>query len=333
MTQRLHLPRWGAALLVAALLPLGAGCSAGTGAVAGVAAGSAATGPGTTQSATAASGTALSTAAQATTVSAAPAATVRATHLSRRTSANLNLRRSPSLKAARILVIPKGTTLTVTATSAGFSRVSYKGHTGWASSRYLVAPPKKVSHPAIPRSATSYGVLVNKRRALSPRSYAPRDLVSVQGQKMRTTPAAALKRMMTASSKAGLRLGTTSGYRSYAAQKSLYARYQRSYGKAYAARYAAVPGTSEHQTGLAMDLKAVNRSGRTVAPFGSTAQATWVARNAWKYGFIVRYPAGASSVTGYSYEPWHVRYVGTKVSTTMHSKHIATLEAYYGTRG
>lgn len=316
MTQRSHLPRWGAALLVAALLPLGAGCSAGAGSAAGSAAGSSA-----------------GSATQTTTVSAAPAAAVRTTHLARRTSANLNLRRSPSLSAARILVIPKGTALTVTATSAGFSRVSYKGHTGWASSRYLVAPPKKVSHPGIPASATSYGVLVNKRRALSPRSYAPRDLVSVQGQRMRKTPAAALKRMMTASSKAGLRLGTTSGYRSYTAQRSLYTRYQRSYGKAYAARYAAVPGTSEHQTGLAMDLKAINRSGRTVAPFGSTAQATWVARNAWKYGFIVRYPAGASSVTGYSYEPWHVRYVGTKISTAMHSRHIATLEAYYGTRG
>lgn len=260
-------------------------------------------------------------------VTAAEAAAAKTSTSTRITTANLNLRRSASVRSSRILVIPRGATVKISGSRSGFSRTTYRGHTGWASSSYLTT-----RHTA-PRSASSYGVLVNKRRALSPATYTPRGLVSVQGQRIRKVPAAALKRMMSASARAGLRLGTTSGYRSYASQKALYNRYVRSYGKSYAARYAALPGRSEHQTGLAMDLKAVNSRGRVVSPFGSTRQASWVAKNAWKYGFIVRYPSGAQSTTGYAYEPWHVRYVGTSISKQMHTKHIRTLEAYYSTKG
>ncbi len=94
-------------------------------------------------------------------------------------------------------------------------------------------------------------------------------------------------------------------------------------GKAEADRYSARPGYSEHQSGLAMDLNSVDDS------FAYTKEAKWIAENCSKYGFIIRYPKGKEPITGYIYEPWHVRYLGTELAEKVTTSGL-TLEEYFG---
>lgn len=179
------------------------------------------------------------------------------------------------------------------------------------------------------RKASSTLVVVNKRRPLSPRTYAPPKLRTAKGsnQRLRPEAAKALEKLMRAAAADGKPLTVRSGYRSYATQKSVYARWVRTYGKTRAERLSARAGHSEHQTGLAVDVLA---RGRTFGTFGSTPQAKWVARNAYRYGFIVRYQSGQEKVTGYSAEPWHLRYVGVALATDMHKLGSRSLEAHLG---
>lgn len=128
-----------------------------------------------------------------------------------------------------------------------------------------------------------------------------------------STASAALDTMFSAAGKEGINLFVVSGFRSYDLQKSLYDSYVEADGKAAADRYSARPGHSEHQSGLAFDLNSVEDD------FAYTAEGKWLAANCWKYGFIIRYPQNKESVTGYMYEPWHVRYVGKTVSEKMNS--------------
>ena len=132
------------------------------------------------------------------------------------------------------------------------------------------------------------------------------------------------------SAETGYSLFSASAYRSYDTQISTYDGWVADYGQAEADRFSARPGHSEHQTGLAMDLGA-SSCGCTDEPFGSTPEGIWVAANAWRFGYIVRYPDGYEAVTGYIWEPWHVRYVGLAIAQAMHDGGIATLEDYYGT--
>jgi len=118
-----------------------------------------------------------------------------------------------------------------------------------------------------------------------------------------------------------------SGYRSYATQTSVYNNYVSQYGQASADTFSARPGYSEHQSGLAIDFSPIDVS------FASTAQFTWLTHNAYRYGFVLRYPEGKTYITGYTYEPWHWRYVGVTTATDMHNRGIPTLEDYYGIEG
>src|SRR5690606_15597257 len=90
------------------------------------------------------------------------------------------------------------------------------------------------------------------------------------------------------------------------------------------------PGYSEHQTGLTADLVGRPAACSIQICFGDTPQGQWIAKNGWRFGFVVRYPEGKTDVTGYIYEPWHVRYVGTYLSTEMHDTGILTLEEFFG---
>ena len=182
------------------------------------------------------------------------------------------------------------------------------------------------------REASSVLVVVNKRRPLSPRTYAPPKLRTVKGsnQRLRPQAAAALEKLMRAAAADGVPLNVRSGHRSYATQKSVYARWVRTYGKARADRISARAGHSEHQTGLAIDVLA---RGHSFGTFGRTPQARWVACNAHRYGFIVRYRAGQEKVTGYSPEPWHLRYVGVQLATDMHVMGSTSLEKHLGIAG
>ena len=134
---------------------------------------------------------------------------------------------------------------------------------------------------------------------------------------------AALQEMFAAAKSEGLNLFVKSGFRSYSTQKSLYNSYVKRDGQAAADRYSARPGHSEHQTGLAFDINKANSS------FAGSPEANWLAANCYKYGFIIRYPEGKEAITGYIYEPWHVRYLGAQIATEVFNSGLC-LEEYLG---
>ena len=125
----------------------------------------------------------------------------------------------------------------------------------------------------------------------------------------------------------GLALSLRSGYRSYATQKASFERALRTYPEETARRYYAEPGASEHQTGLSLD--AWDGSNRGSA-FARTPQAAWLAAHATTHGFIVRYPQDKTTITGYAWESWHLRWVGTEVSAAFAPDPSLTLEEFLG---
>ncbi len=178
---------------------------------------------------------------------------------------------------------------------------------------------------------TSLWVVVNKPHALSPLGYTPNDLTSVgSGQLMRAKAATALKNLFADAGAAGYALVAQSGYRSYDTQVAVYNNEVKAFGQVKADSESARPGHSEHQTGWAVDI---GSAGCYEDCFGTTNASKWLLANAYKYGFILRYPSNKSSVTGYRNEPWHFRYVGTDLSKEMKSKGITTLEEFFGISG
>lgn len=181
---------------------------------------------------------------------------------------------------------------------------------------------------------TSTWVMVDKLHALTPMSYAPSDLRRVNlagGYEMRNEAAGAIERMSAASVSAGAGpLGLSSGYRSYATQTTVYNNYVAQRGRAEADLISARPGFSEHQTGFAADVIACGNGCTSIDDFAYTAQGKWVLANAYRYGFIVRYEPGMTSITGYESEPWHLRYVGVALATDYKTSGFHTLEQYLG---
>lgn len=139
---------------------------------------------------------------------------------------------------------------------------------------------------------------------------------------------AALTRMIAAARAKGVRIIVRSGYRSYTEQAQILARKIKEYGsESLARRYNAAPGRSEHQTGLAVDLWDGVTWGVGVR---NTKTGKWLWANAWRYGFILRYPNGKEKLTGYAFEPWHYRYIGTKDAKAFGPNSNLTLEQYLG---
>lgn len=161
-----------------------------------------------------------------------------------------------------------------------------------------------------------YLMLVNRDYRL-PAEYVPEDLVypnvkhSSSAYQLRADAAAALEELFAAArEEAGLTLYAHSGYRSYATQRDIYQRkINNTKDLAQARLLVSDPGASEHQLGLAMDVK--NKPSAALnAAFGKTEEGKWLADNAWRFGFIIRYKEEWTDVTTYAYEPWHIRYVG-----------------------
>lgn len=168
--------------------------------------------------------------------------------------------------------------------------------------------------------------LINRQWRVS-EHFVPHTVVAdVQGdvRSMRPDAAAALKEMFDACyAETGKRMVTISGYRSYATQSNIFNRKLRSTGSAAKAdEYVARPGASEHQLGLAMDVNQRMREDGLTSSFGRTETGKWLRENCWRFGFILRYQEGWEDVTGYSYEPWHVRYVGKEVSRQIYEQNI-----------
>ncbi len=130
-------------------------------------------------------------------------------------------------------------------------------------------------------------------------------------------------------SEAGLTLYGVSAYRSYARQYTIYATNLAANGIAHTNRYSAAPGRSEHQTGLAIDISCASEGFALEDTFADTPEGIWVAANAHRFGFILRYPKDKEHITGYHYEPWHLRYVGTELAAYLYETGL-TLDEYYG---
>lgn len=135
----------------------------------------------------------------------------------------------------------------------------------------------------------------------------------------------AFKSMVNAAKKQGLTIVANSTYRTFAYQKSTYNSIKSSNGKTYADNYAARPGFSEHQTGLAIDVSTLKS---TMDNFEETDEFKWLQDNAAEYGFILRYPKGKEYITGYNYESWHYRFVGEKIAKQIKEEGI-TFDEYY----
>ena len=182
---------------------------------------------------------------------------------------------------------------------------------------------------------SSLWVVVNKLRPLNPKNYAAPDLVQtpvkyVNSPVLRQEAADQIVAMFAAyTAETGKEMQAQSAYRSYDVQVNVYNGWVNSLGQEGADLTSARPGHSEHQTGLAMDISAVPNTCALDQCFADTDQGKWLAANAYKWGFILRYPDGMTSITGYEFEPWHYRYVGISLATEMHTTGIATLEQFF----
>ncbi|WP_425953592.1 M15 family metallopeptidase [Xylanimonas sp. McL0601] len=178
--------------------------------------------------------------------------------------------------------------------------------------------------------AASLLVVVNKQRPLDPVTYAPADLRPADGVLLRTEAADAFERLSAAAEAAGAPVEARSGFRSYADQVRTHRRWVRTLGSASAEAQSARPGFSEHQTGLAVDVLPRGGACQDFGCFGATPQAAWLAKNAGRFGFVVRYQAGQQAVTGYTDEPWHLRYVGVRAAADVAASGARSLEEHIG---
>ena len=182
--------------------------------------------------------------------------------------------------------------------------------------------------------SNDYLMLINKNSGIN-ENYIPPDLVipnvefrvaDYMCREMRLDAANALENMFNDAKEDGINLIAISGYRSYDYQKVVYDSSVATEGQEYTEHYVAIPGTSEHQTGLVMDLLSDEYLSLDEG-FENTMAFQWLMDNMANYGFILRYPRGKEDITGYDYEPWHLRYVGVDVAKEIMSKGI-TLEEY-----
>jgi len=166
-----------------------------------------------------------------------------------------------------------------------------------------------------------------------PKAYAPKDLVPVSragvagSGSVRKLVVKDLRAMAKAAKKAKSAFAVRSAYRSYATQRATFASWQRKLGYAGALKASARAGHSEHQLGTAIDLRAAGSTSSRFAGFEKTKAGKWVAKHAWKYGFVISYPAGMTAKTCYKFEPWHLRYVGKKTAKAVRKSGL-TLREY-----
>lgn len=182
----------------------------------------------------------------------------------------------------------------------------------------------------------SIHVLVNRQNPLEPPDYSPEDLVEPavrtsveQPLHLRAEAGEALEELFAAAYEESISLALTSAYRSFDLQVQVYSNRHLHQGTEATDEFAARPGYSEHQTGLAADVISIdNPECITGECFHQTVEGQWVANNAHEHGFVVRYPEGMEDITGYGYEPWHLRYVGDDTSEEVFAQEV-TLEEYW----
>lgn len=184
-----------------------------------------------------------------------------------------------------------------------------------------------------------YAMLVNKNNLLK-EDYIPENLVEVHeptGEKidksyinrLNKTAYKYFKIMQADALKEGYEIFIDSSYRTYQYQQKVFENILEKHGLEYAKKYVAPPGGSEHQTGLTFDVIA-RRDGIMIEKSSDDdSELLWMKENAYKYGYILRYPKGKEQITGFNYERWHYRFVGPEISLYMKENNIETLEEYH----
>lgn len=246
------------------------------------------------------------------------------------TTHNLNLRTAPSIEDEIILTIPKGDKVEIIENSDLWNKVKYNGKEGFVSSAYLTkeeeteenkSPIIKLDNPntgEVSKTVIEGILLVNKTYHL------PSDYNPGEDPIARTS----LDNMFKAcKDEIDISLAMVSGFRSYDYQEGLFKRYSNKHGEDQANRFSARAGQSEHQTGLAFDIGGPDDTYWLKESFETTKEGIWLAENAHKFGYILRYPKGKEEITGYIYEPWHFRYVGIEHATKIYEEGL-TLEQY-----
>ena len=204
----------------------------------------------------------------------------------------------------------------------------YKDKTGLSLKEAIIHVNIGLNHPFYTntKEAMEKGTLtlVNKYNYIS-KDYTPKDLISANGLKINKYAYDAFLEMKKAMNKENLNIRIISAYRDYNYQENLYNNYLKNEKQSIVYTYSARPGYSEHHTGLAID---VDNTIQSYNNFYLTKEFVWMQDNAYKYGFILRYPKGKEEITGYSYEPWHYRYIGKERASYI-KKHNSTYEEYY----
>lgn len=178
-------------------------------------------------------------------------------------------------------------------------------------------------------------ILVNKEHPVD-QDYKPDDLAEIKyyvpdrsetTRYMREEAAEAFHQMVDKAAQDGVELRMTTAYRSYDFQKLLFDNYVAQEGEEQANTFSAKPGQSEHQTGLAVDVSSPSVDYQLSNDYGKTKEGKWIADNAHRFGFILRFPEGKAEITGYQYEPWHLRYVGLIAAKEIYDEGLS-LEEY-----
>ena len=183
-----------------------------------------------------------------------------------------------------------------------------------------------------------YTILVNKEHVLS-RDYVPEGLLEIHepmGSKLDKTYVnrlnseayKAFKEMQQEALKQGYEIFVDSSYRTYEYQERVFNKIASEKGLDHAKKFVAIPGGSEHQTGLAIDIIFRRNNEMIEEQKEEDPEIKWLFSHAHKFGFILRYPKGKEEITGFNFEPWHFRYVGKKVAEEIFASDI-TLEEYY----
>ncbi len=177
--------------------------------------------------------------------------------------------------------------------------------------------------------------VIDKVRPANPIDYRPAGLLSppgvrnLEGGALRTDAASALASLAAAAQSAGAgEIALESGFRSYETQQETYGRHHSERGEG-ADQVSARPGYSEHQLGLSADVVACAGACGTLDELAGSPQGQWIAAHAWEHGWIVRYVEGATPVTGYLPEPWHLRYVGPELAKAYHDGGWTSLEEFF----
>ena len=217
-------------------------------------------------------------------------------------------------------------------------RIEERAQSGW------VVPTPEFTDYLYPRMTLDMAghqwVLLNKSRPLNPIDFAPENLRAMTSStsldnsrelRLNVHAATALEEMAAAMFADGAgQMFVNSAYRTYDYQGELFEQKIDQYGEEEALLRSARAGYSEHQTGLAVDVSVPAQGCAIMQCFGDTDGGIWIAENAWRFGYIVRYEEGTSEITGFTYEPWHLRFIGKSLAEMYHESGMNTLEDFWG---